>query len=170
MEKSGHLELMPSFDIASEVDLQELDNALNQARKEVTTRFDFKNAGAEIEDEKTLVIIRAADGFKLKALLEIIMGKLAKRNISLKNIDPQKPEVAPTGHARQEIKIKQGLEPEKAKEISQYIRDLKLKVTAQIQEQQVRVQGKNRDDLQEVIAALRKKDFDVALAFKNFRD
>lgn len=161
---------MPSFDIASEVDLQELDNALNQARKEVATRFDFKNAGAEIEDEKTLVKIRAADGFKLKALLEIIMGKLAKRNISLKNIDPQKMEIAPTGHARQEIKIKQGLEPEKAKEISQYIRDLKLKVTAQIQEQQVRVQGKNRDDLQAVIAALRKKDFEVALAFKNFRD
>lgn len=161
---------MPSFDIASEVDLQELDNALNQARKEVATRFDFKNAGAEIEDEKTLVKIRAVDAFKLKALLEIIMGKLAKRNISLKNIDPQKADIAPTGHARQEIKIKQGLEPEKAKEISQFIRDLKLKCTAQIQEQQVRVQGKNRDDLQEVIAALRKKDFEVALAFKNFRD
>lgn len=161
---------MPSFDIACEVDLHELDNALNQARKEVATRFDFKNAGAEIGLEKGTIKLAAVDRFKLQALAEIVQGKMARRNISLKNIDLAPAEVSSTGHARQEIKLKQGLEPEVAKKIQQHIRGTKLKVTSQIQDAQVRVTGKSRDELQAVIASVRGEDFGVALTFKNFRD
>jgi uncharacterized protein YajQ (UPF0234 family) len=161
---------MPSFDVVSEVDGMELDNALNQAKKEITTRFDFKSAGAEILLEKELIKLAAVDQFKMKALVEIVMGKLARRNISLKNVDLEKLEISPTGKATQNIKIKQGLETEVAKKITVAIRDSKLKVTTQIQEKKVRVTGKNRDDLQEVMGLLRKGDFGVALDFDNFRD
>jgi uncharacterized protein YajQ (UPF0234 family) len=161
---------MPSFDIACEVDLHELDNALNQARKEISTRFDFKNAKAEILFEKEKIKLSAADAFKLEALSEIIQGKMARRNISLKNIEVTTPQVSPTGHATQEIKLKQGLETEDAKKIQLHIRQTKLKVTSQIQERQVRVTGKNRDDLQAVIASIKGADFGLALTFKNFRD
>lgn len=161
---------MPSFDIASEVDMQEVDNALNQARKEIQTRFDFKDAKAEITIEKETILLTAVDAFKLSALLEIVLGKLARRNVSLKNIDRKEPEISSVGHARQNLVIKQGLETDVAKQIVQAIRDTKLKVQAQIQERQVRVSGKKRDDLQAVIADLRAKEFPAALAFKNFRD
>ena len=160
---------MPSFDIVSEVDLMEVKNALEQARKEITNRFDFREAKAEIELVEEAIQLRAVDNFKMSALEEIVLGKLARRNISLKNIDRQEPDISPLGHARQELKLKQGLETDVAKIIVQAIRDTKLKVQAQIQDRQVRVTGKNRDDLQVVMAALRAREFSVALNFSNFR-
>jgi uncharacterized protein YajQ (UPF0234 family) len=161
---------MPSFDIVSEVDRQEVDNAINQANKELASRFDFKDAKAEILLEKDSIKLSAIDQFKLTALEEIVLGKLARRNVSLKNIDRQDAAVSPLGHARKELKIKQGLETETAKKITAAIKDTKLKVQAQIQDRQVRVTGKNRDDLQAVMAALRGKEFDVAIGFTNFRN
>lgn len=161
---------MPSFDIVSRVDSMEIENAVNQARKDLANRFDFKGSPAEIALEKNEIKLSAQDAFKLKALEEIVIGKLAKRSISLKSVDRQDPHISPLGHARQSIVIKQGVESTVAKQVSAFIRDLKLKVTVQIQGDELRVTGKNRDDLQAVIAAIRAKDFPVALNFVNFRD
>ena len=162
---------MPSFDIVSEVDKQEMDNAINQARKELATRFDFKGSSAAIEAEKDKIMLSAEDASRLRGLREIVIGKLSKREIDLRNIDQQEPSISPLGHARQELKIQQGLEGEKAKEIIHAIKAQKqLKVQSTLQERQIRVTGKKRDDLQEVIAFVRSKDFGVATAFKNFRD
>lgn len=160
---------MPSFDVVSEVDEMEVKNALDQARKEILNRFDFREAKAEILLEKESIKISAIDKFKLTALEEIVLAKLARRNVSLKNIDREEPDISPLGHARQELKLKQGLETEMAKTIIQSIRESKLKVTTQIQERQIRVTGKNRDDLQAVIALLRGKEWPVALNYINFR-
>lgn len=161
---------MPSFDIVSEVNPMEIQNAINQAQKELANRFDFKGSKAEIVLEKNEIKLTADDQFKMKALVEIVIGKIAKRNISLKSIDQGEPDLSPLGHARQVIKIKQGIETPIAKEITQFIKSKGLKVTTQIQEQQVRVTGKSRDDLQDVIAAVRAHDFPVAVNFQNFRD
>jgi uncharacterized protein YajQ (UPF0234 family) len=161
---------MPSFDIVSEVSPMEIENAVNQSRKEISTRFDFKGSNAEIVLEKNEIKLSAGDHFKMKALVEVVLAKLAKRQVSLKNVDKGEPEISPLGHARQTVKIQQGIEAPVAKEITQYIRDLKLKVTTQVQDQQVRVTGKNRDDLQSVIAAVRAHEFPVAVSFQNFRD
>jgi cyclic-di-GMP-binding protein len=162
---------MPSFDVVSEVDKQEIDNALNQARKELSTRFDFKGSKAAIGlKEANLIELTAEDASRLKALEEIVIGKLSKRNIDLRNIERKDPAISPLGHARQEIHIKQGLEGDKAKEISKAIKTLDAKVQSQLQEGQLRVTGKKRDDLQAVIQFLRSKDFEVGLSFKNFRD
>jgi len=148
----------------------EIENAVNQAKKELANRFDFKGSAAEIVLEKDEIKISSEDQFKLRALNEIVMGKLAKRNISLKNVDRGEPDVSPLGHARQVIKIKQGLEATVAKQISGFIREGKFKVTAQIQGNEIRVTGKSRDELQTVIAAVRNQDFPVSLQFQNFRD
>ncbi len=161
---------MPTFDVISEVDKQELDNALNQARKEVGTRFDFKNANPEISFENQVIKLSAADKFKVNALREIVIAKLAKRGIDLKNIEQKEVEVSPTGHGKQDMVVKQGLEGELAKRICKDIKGMGLKVQAQNQEGQVRVSGKSRDDLQSVIAFLRGRDYDVGLSFKNMRD
>ncbi|HEY1169821.1 MAG TPA: YajQ family cyclic di-GMP-binding protein [Verrucomicrobiae bacterium] len=161
---------MPSFDIVSEVNPMELQNAINQAQKELANRFDFKGSKAEIILEKNEIKLSAADQFKMKALVEIVIGKIAKRNISLKSVDQGEPDLSPLGHARQSIKIKQGIETPIAKEIIQFIKGKGFKVTTQIQEQQVRVTGKSRDELQEVIGAVRTHDFPVAVNFQNFRD
>ena len=161
---------MPSFDIVSEVDSQEIDNALNQARKELATRFDFKGSVAEIEEEKGKITLTAEDASRLRGLREIVIGKLSKRGVDLRNIEQVDPAVSPLGHARQELKIQQGLEGEKAKEIIKAIKSEGFKVQSTLQERQIRVTGKKRDDLQEVIAFVRAKDFGVATAFKNFRD
>ncbi|MST94743.1 MAG: YajQ family cyclic di-GMP-binding protein [Pedosphaera sp.] len=161
---------MPSFDIVSEVNSMEIENAVNQAKKELANRFDFKSSKAEIKLEKNEIKLTAEDQFKIQALEEMIMGKLAKRQISLKNVEKCPPDFSPLGHARQVIKIKQGIETTIAKQVTTFIRDTKLKVTTQIQDQQVRVTGKNRDDLQAVIAAVQGGDFPVALQFQNFRD
>ncbi|MCE0484882.1 MAG: YajQ family cyclic di-GMP-binding protein [Methylacidiphilales bacterium] len=160
---------MPSFDVVSEVDIMEVKNALDQAQKELANRFDFRDAKAEIVLEKESIKLSAVDQFKINALEEIVLGKLARRNVSLKNIERKDADISPLGHARKELKLKQGLETDIAKTIVQAIRDTKLKVQAQIQDRQVRVTGKNRDDLQTVIAALRGKEFPVALNYTNFR-
>ena len=161
---------MPSFDIVSQVNSMEIENAVNIAKKELANRFDFKGTKAEIVLEKNEIKLSADNAFKLKALNEIVMGKIAKRNISLKSVEQCEPDVSPLGHARQLIKITQGIAPDIAKQVTGFIRELKCKVTTQIQDQQVRVTGKNRDDLQAVIAAVRAKDFPVALQFTNYRD
>jgi len=161
---------MPSFDIVSQVNSMEIENAVNIARKELANRFDFKGSPAEIGLEKNEIMLSAPEAFKLKALAEIVMGKIAKRNISLKSVEQCEPEVSSLGHSRQVIKIKQGLETEVAKQITGFIRESKFKVTTQIQDQQIRVTGKSRDELQAVMAAVRSKDFPVALQFTNFRD
>ena len=148
----------------------EIDNAINQARKELANRFDFKGSNAEILLEKNEIKLSAPDHFKVAALHEIVIGKLAKRGVSLKNVESLPPDLSPLGHARQVIKIKQGIEQPVAKQITALIRDAKLKVTSQIQGDAVRVAGKSRDDLQAVIAAVRGHDFPVALSFQNFRD
>jgi uncharacterized protein YajQ (UPF0234 family) len=161
---------MPSFDIVSQVNSMEIENAVNAAQKELANRFDFKGSQAGILLEKNEIKLSAEDQFRMRALLEIVVGKLAKRNISLKNVDKGEAELSPLGHARQIIKIKQGLDPAVAKQVAQFVRDTKLKVTTQIQGEEVRVSGRNRDDLQAVIAAVRGHDFPVALQFQNFRD
>ena len=148
----------------------EIENAVNQARKELANRFDFKGSNAEIVLEKNEIKLAAPDAYKVASLHEIVIGKLAKRNVSLKNVESVPPDLSPLGHARQVIKIKQGLEQPVAKQITAFIRDTKLKVTTQIQGDAVRVAGKSRDDLQAVIAALRGQDFPAALGFQNFRD
>lgn len=166
----GVLYLMPSFDIVSEVNSMEIENAVNQANKELANRFDFKGSKAEIVLEKNEIKLSAEDEFKVRTLVEMVMGKLAKRQISLKSVEKKDPDVSPLGHARQVIKIKQGIETPVAKEITSFIRDTKLKVTTQIQGDAIRVTGKSRDDLQSVIAAVSAKDFVVSVQFQNFRD
>jgi uncharacterized protein YajQ (UPF0234 family) len=161
---------MPSFDIVSQVSSMEVENAVNQARKELANRFDFKGAKWEIALEQNEIKLSAEDQFKIQALAEIVVGKLAKRNVSLKNVERGEPDVSPLGHARQVIKIKQGLEQAVAKQVTGFVREQKFKVTTQIQADEVRVTGKSRDELQAVIAAVRGHEFPVALQFINFRD
>ena len=161
---------MPSFDIVSEVDKQELDNALNQARKELATRFDFKGTTAEILAEKDKITLTAEDAARLRGLREIVIGKLSKRGVDLRNVDQGESAISSVGHARQELKIQQGLEGNKAKEIIQAIKSQGFKVQSQMQDQQIRVTGKKKDDLQAVIRFVRSRDFGVATNFKNFRD
>jgi cyclic-di-GMP-binding protein len=148
----------------------EIENAVNQAQKELANRFDFKGTVADIVQEKDAIKLSAEDQFKLRALSEIMMGKLAKRSISLKNVEKGEPDVSPLGHARLEIKIKQGLDQPVAKQVTGFIRERKFKVTTQIQGTEVRVTSKSRDELQAVMAALRASEFPVALQFVNFRD
>ena len=161
---------MPSFDIVSEVNSMEIENAVNQAKKELSNRFDFKGSKAEIILEKNEIKLSAEDNFKLQALQEIMLSKLAKRQISLKNIEKAEPEISPLGHARTSLKIKQGLDAVVAKQVTTFIREGKAKVTTQILGDQVRVTSKSREELQAVIAAVRAHDFPLALNFQNFRE
>jgi len=161
---------MPSFDIVSQVNSMEIENAVNQAKKELANRFDFKGSKAEIVLEKAEIKLSAEDAFKVRTLNEMVIGKLAKRGISLKSVEQCEPDVSPLGHARQVIKIKQGIESAVAKEITGFIRDGKFKVTTQIQGDEVRVNSKSRDELQTVITAVRAHEFPVAVQFVNFRE
>lgn len=148
----------------------EIENAVNQAKKELANRFDFKGSKAEIILEQSEIQLSAEDNFKVRTLHEIVIGKLAKRGISLKSVESEDPEISPLGHARQKIKLKHGIASDVAKQITGFIRDGKFKVTTQIQGDEVRVNGKSRDELQTVIAAVRAHDFPVAVQFVNFRD
>ncbi len=161
---------MPSFDLISEVDKQEIDNALNQARKELATRFDFKGSAALILHEKDVITITAQDAGRLRGLREIVVGKLSKRGVDLRNIEQVEPDISPLGHARQELKIQQGLEGDKAKEIIRAIKDAGFKVQSALQDRQIRVTGKKKDELQDVIKFVRGKDFGVATNVQNFRE
>ncbi|HKR79340.1 MAG TPA: YajQ family cyclic di-GMP-binding protein [Nitrospira sp.] len=160
-----------SFDVVSEVNMQELKNALDQATKEIKQRFDFKDSKTEInlkEKEKELVVV-SDDDYKLKAVQDIIKAKCVKRGVSLKAFNYGAPEPALSGTIRQTAKIHSGLASEKAKEIIKAIKDAKLKVQAQIQGEQVRVLSKSKDELQTAIAFLRGKDFGIDLQFTNYR-
>jgi len=162
-----------SFDIVSNVDLQEVTNAIDQARKEIATRFDFKDSKTQIDwnkddKEKQLTISTESD-FRLKAVTDIVQLKFAKRGVSIKSLDPQAIERATGGTVRQIIKIKQGIPTEKAKEIVKFIKETKIKVQPTIQSDQIRVQSAKIDSLQEVMQILRKKDFDIDLQFINYR-
>ncbi len=161
---------MPSFDIVSEVDGQEIDNALNQARKELATRFDLKDAKTEIVQEKDKIVLMADDAARLKALREIVIGKFSKRGVDLRNVKQEEPALSSVGHARQELTIQQGLEGDKAKEIIQALKSQNFKVQSQLQDRQIRVTGKKKDELQTIIQFVRGRDFGVATNFKNFRD
>lgn len=163
---------MPSFDIVSEVDEQEIDNAINQARKELAQRFDFKGSTASIEwkAKETKIEMKAEDASRLKGVSEIVINKLAKRNVDLRNVDQKNPAISPLGHATQDFVIKQGLDGDKAKEIVKEIKAKAFKVQSALEDRKIRVSGKKRDDLQEVIAFCRSKDFGVGLSFQNFRD
>ncbi len=160
---------MPSFDIASKVDMQEVDNAVNQTRKEVSQRYDFKGTHNEIELANEAITILAADDYKLKAIIDILIGKLVRREVSPKCLDYGKIEPASHNAVRQRLGILQGIDKEKAKGIVKEIKASKLKVQAQIMEDQLRVSGKNLDDLQAVIQLLREKDFGLELQFVNMR-
>ena len=162
---------MPSFDVVSEVDLPEVDNALDQTRREVQQRYDFKGSKTTIEfPEKEAIQIVSDDEYRVGAVVEILQGKLAKRKVSLKSMDYGKVEAAGGGLAKQTIRVIQGLEKEDAKELVKMIKDSKIKVQAQVQEAQVRVSGKKRDDLQAVIQLLRDADYKRPLQYVNMRD
>jgi cyclic-di-GMP-binding protein len=158
-----------SFDVVCKIDMQEVTNALDQARREIQTRYDLKASKNEILQEKTDLTLTAADDMKLKAVVDILQSKLHKRGIPLKALTYGEPQPAAGGMLRQKISLQQGIPMEKAREIVRLIKDTKLKVQAAIQEDQVRVSGKNRDDLQKVIALLRDQDLGIALQFANYR-
>jgi len=161
---------MPSFDIVSKVDMQEVDNAVNQAVKEIGQRYDFKGSKSEISQEKDAIKVLADDDYKLKAVIDVLQSKFLKRNISIKSLKYGKVEPASGGMVRQLIDVQQGISKEKGKEIIAAIKESKIKVQAQIQDDQVRVTGKNRDDLQACIQLLKGKDLEVEMQFTNFRE
>jgi hypothetical protein len=160
---------MPSLDVVFKVDLQEVDNAVNQARKEIKQRFDFKGTHNEIDLENDCIVILAADDYKLTAVVDILRGKLARRSVSPSCLDFGKKEPASHDAVRQRINILQGIDKEKGKHIVKVVKDSKLKVQAQIMEDQVRVSGKKIDDLQEIIRLLKGQDFGIDLQFINLR-
>jgi uncharacterized protein YajQ (UPF0234 family) len=150
--------------------MNEVDNAVNQCQKELGQRYDFRGTNTAIERTPEGLILRSSDDEHLKAAYKVLMEKLAKRGVSLRALDPQDPEPAAKNTVRQLVRLKEGISVEKGKEINRLIKDSKLKVQSQIQDEQVRVTGKNRDDLQAVIQLLRGHDFELDLQYINFRD
>lgn len=161
---------MPSFDVVCEINLQEVDNAIQQTLRELGNRFDFKGTRFEVRREEQVIHLLAQDDFKLKALAEILQERLAKRQVPLKAIRAGTPEPAAGSTMRQQLDLQKGIPSDKAREIVKLVKDAKLKVQAAIQADQVRISGKKRDDLQAVIQLLRKQDFDLAMQFVNFRE
>jgi uncharacterized protein YajQ (UPF0234 family) len=162
---------MPSFDVVSEVDVQEVRNAIDQAHRELATRFDFKGTDSTIEFKDNSIELESASEERLKAAAQVLEEKMVKRKVSLKALDYGKVEEATKGRARQTVSIQVGINADKAREIGKYIKGLGLKgVQHQVQADQLRVTGKKRDDLQKAIASLREHDFGVPLDFTNFRD
>ena len=158
-----------SFDIACKIDPQEGTNALDQTRREIETRYDLKGSKNEVTLEKNEITVLAADDMKLKAVVDILQSRLHKRGVPLKALAYGKVEEASGGALRQKISLQQGIPIEKAREIVRLIKDTKLKVQAAIQEDHVRVSGKNRDDLQKIIARLKDTDLGIAVQFTNYR-
>ncbi len=161
---------MPSFDIVSKVPWHEVDNALMQAQKEIAQRYDFKDTGTELEKTSEGIVMTSSSLDRAKAALTVIQEKLIKRKVSLKFLDVQEPQKTGKGGSRILAKVKEGIESEPARKIVSGIKESKLKVQSSIQDAQVRVTGKNRDDLQKAIALLRGMELDVELSFVNFRD
>jgi len=159
-----------SFDVVSKIDMAEVTNAVTQALKEIGQRFDFKGSKSNITQEKDALVIVSDDEYKLKSVIDILQGKLVKRGVPVKNLNYGKMEAALAGTVRQKITLQQGIPIEKAKEIVKAIKDSKIKVQASIQADQVRVSGKDRDNLQTVIQLLKGKDFGVELQFDNYRN
>jgi len=158
-----------SFDIVSKIEMTEVTNAVTQAMKEISQRFDFKGSKSDITQEKEALVIVSDDEYRLKSVIDILQGKLVKRGVPVKNLTYGKVEPALGGTVRQRITLQQGIPTDKAKEIVKAIKDAKMKVQASIQADQVRVSGKNRDDLQAVIALLKGKEFGIELQFTNYR-
>jgi cyclic-di-GMP-binding protein len=162
---------MPSFDVVSEVDMQEVRNAVDQAQREVATRFDFKDTGSSIELNGMEIKLASSSEDRMRALVQVIEEKMVKRQVSLKSLDKGKVEEAAKSTVRQVITLKAGISSDNAKAINKKIKELNLKgIQSQTQGEQVRVTGKKRDDLQGVIAALKEADFGIPLQFQNFRD
>ncbi len=162
---------MPSFDVVSKLEWSEVTNAITQAQRELSQRFDFKGTGAELERTEEGILIRANAEDRVRAALEVFQEKLVRRKVSLKHFDPQEPGPGPKGASKMLVKVKEGIETEQAKQIVKKVKDSKIKAQASIHEQSVRVSGKKRDDLQEVIALLRNADdLNLDLQFVNFRD
>ena len=160
---------MPSFDVVSEVNMQEVTNAVDQANREVATRFDFKGVNAGVEREDNVVTLRAESDFQLKQLLDILRAKLAKRGVDLASLKVDEPQIS-LNQARQVVTLREGIEAALAKQLVKTIKDSKLKVQASILGDKVRVTGKKKDDLQQVMALLRKTELEMPLQFNNFRD
>ncbi len=158
-----------SFDVVSKVDMAELKNAVEQTMRDIANRFDFKNSVSDVQIEGEALKVHSDDEYKLKALLDVLQGKMVKRGVSIKSLDYGKIEPAAKGTVRQEIKLKQGLDSDTARKIVKLIKDSGKKVTTQIQGDQVRVTGKSRDDLQGVIQLLRGAELPVDLQFINYR-
>jgi cyclic-di-GMP-binding protein len=161
---------MPSFDVVSRVDPQEIDNAVNQTRKEIQQRYDFKGSNTDIELERDEIRIVSDDDFKVKAVVDVLQSKMVRRQVPIKALVYGKIEPAAGGRAKQTLTVQQGIATDKARQIVKIIKDAKLKVQAQIQAEQVRVTGKVRDDLQRAIQLLKQQDLDLPLQFVNFRD
>ncbi|MEA3216029.1 MAG: cyclic-di-GMP-binding protein [Acidimicrobiia bacterium] len=162
---------MPTFDIVSEVDMQEVRNAVDQAKREVSTRFDFKGTDSDIDLDASAITLNTSTEDRLTALRQVVQEKLVKRKVSLKALDYGKVEEAAGGRARQKVTLVAGISSEKAKAINKFIKDRSPKgIQSQTQGEQLRVTGKKRDDLQEVISALKGEDFGIPLQFINFRD
>lgn len=161
---------MPSFDIVSKVPWHEVDNAVVQAQKEIGTRFDFRGTGAEIEHTKEKMVLRASSEDRVKAVLDVLREKLVKRKVSLKHLDVGKIEQTGKGGSKIAIEIREGIDADHARKLVSFIKEEKLKVQASIADQQVRVSGKKRDDLQTCIAALRSQELDIELQYVNFRE
>ena len=161
---------MPSFDVVSKVDPQEIDNALNQTRKEITQRYDFKGTKTTITFEDNTIQVISDDDFKVKAVVDVLQSKLVRRGVSLKALVYDKIEPAAGGLSKQAITVQQGIDADHGRNLTKLIRDSKLKVQAQIQGDQVRVSGKKRDDLQAAIQLLKAQDLDLPLQFINFRE
>lgn len=161
---------MPSFDIVSQLNMQEVDNAVMQTSKEILQRYDFKDSNSKIVRDDKTIKIDSTDESKVAAVYDVLKLKLVKRSVSLKSIEPKDVQPAAGGRSKQEVLLKDGIEGENAKEIVKIIKDMKLKVQPSIQGDTVRVSGKKKDDLQEAIAAIRGVDFKLPLQFINFRD
>jgi cyclic-di-GMP-binding protein len=158
-----------SFDVVSRVDQQELDNALNQARREIENRFDFKNSKTTIESDGKKITIVSDDELKMRNVIDVLQGKAVKRGIDIKAFDMGELEPAFSGTVRRVITLRNGIPKDKSKAIMERVKALKLKVNAQYQDEQIRISGKSRDDLQKVIADLKAMDFDMPLQFINYR-
>ncbi|HEY1654340.1 MAG TPA: YajQ family cyclic di-GMP-binding protein [Candidatus Tumulicola sp.] len=158
-----------SFDVVSRIDRQELDNALNQARREIENRFDFKNSKTSIESDEKQIVLVSDDDMKMRNVVDILRAKAIKRGVDVKALEFGAVEPAAGSTVRQVISLRAGIPKDKSKELMEKIKSLKLKVTAQYQDEQIRITGKNKDDLQKVIAALRALEFDLPLQFVNYR-
>jgi uncharacterized protein YajQ (UPF0234 family) len=161
---------MPSFDITSEVNKVELRNAIDQSNKEIATRFDFKGSDARIEEADLTLTVFADDDFKLKQVMDILVGKLAKRGVDVRALDPQEAEKVSGNKVKQRVTVRNGIESDKAKQIVKLVKDSKIKVQASIQGEAVRVSGAKKDELQAAIQHVRKSVTDIPLQFGNFRD